>query len=45
MTSSFSFMVKKISDSTIVLSDFTIGPDKLKKVKVEGMAGDTFPPL
>ena len=42
VTSSFSFMVKKISDSTIVLSDFTIGPDKLKKVKVEGMAGDTL---
>ena len=42
VTSSFSFMVKKISDSTIVLSDFTIGPDKLKKVKVEGMVGDTL---
>ena len=42
VTSSFSFLVEKGSDSTFVLTDFTIGPDKLKKVNIEGAVGDTL---
>lgn len=42
VTSSFSFLVEKGSDSTFVLTDFTIGPDKLKKVNIKGAVGDTL---
>ena len=40
--SSFSFVVEKGKDSTFVLKDFTIGPDKLKKTTIEGALGDTL---
>ena len=40
--SSFSFVVEKGKDSTFVLTDFTIGPDKLKKTTIEGALGDTL---
>ena len=40
--SSFSFRVKKGQDSTFTLSDFTIGPDKLKKTEASGAIGDTL---
>ena len=40
--SSFSFTVEKGKDSTFVLTDFTIGPDKLKKTTIEGELGDTL---
>lgn len=36
VSSSFSFKVKKCSDSTFVLSEFIIGGNKLKKNKIEG---------
>ena len=42
VTSSFSFNVKRCSDSTFVLSEFTIGSNKLKKERIAGNIGDTL---
>ena len=41
-SSSFSFKVKKSSDSTFVISNFIVGGVKLKKEKVKGFLGDTL---
>ena len=42
VSSSFSFKVKKSTDSTFVLSDFMIGGNKLNKEKIQGHLGDTL---
>lgn len=40
--SSFSFKIKKDDDSTFTLTDFTVGPEKLKKTEITGAVGDTL---
>ena len=42
VNSSFSFRVHKLSDSTFVMKEFFIGPDKVKGEEVEGAVGDTL---
>lgn len=42
ISSSFSFIIKKSSDSTFTLSGFTIGGNKLNKLKINGNIGDTI---
>lgn len=41
--SSFSFTIEKGKDeNSFVLKDFTVGPDRLKKVEASGILGDTL---
>ena len=40
--SSFSFKIAKDDDSTFTLTDFTVGPEKLKKTEITGAVGDTL---
>lgn len=40
--SAFSFSVEKLSDSTFVMKDFTVGKEKIAHNKIEGCFGDTL---